>query len=217
MAETHSKMFIENLKSDNPDEQTVTITLFTSILKCTDLPGLYPVDESSSTMTFGFWYTLQDDILSTPPAECAEYLLKVKPYYRDLVCIMLRKSMFPIVEDSNSWTLDDKEVFRCYRQDIADTFMYCYNVLNLEMLDIVYTKLNEALQKCNNDGVIISCYWNEIETCLHAFSAVAESIEWENLYLPKLMVILKNIPYANLHTRVLATALETVGKIWRFA
>lgn len=147
------------------------------------------------------------------PAQSAEYLLKIKPYYRDLVCIMLRKSMFSNGEDGHSWTLDDKEVFRCYRQDIADTFMYCYNVLNLELLDIIYTKLNEALQKCNNNGVIIRTHWNEIETCLHAFSAVAESIEWENLYLPKLMVILKSIPYSELHSKVLATALETVGKV----
>lgn len=158
----------------------------------------------------------QDDILSMDPAECAEYLLKVKPYYRDLVCIMLRKSMFPDLQEGHSWTLDDKEVFRCYRQDIADTFMYCYNVLNLELLDIIYTKLNEALQKCSNNGVVIPTYWNQIETCLHAFSAVAESIEWENLYLPKLMVILKNIPYAELHSKVLATALETVGRFVHF-
>lgn len=145
-------------------------------------------------------------------AECAQLLLKIKPYYRDLVCIMLRKSMFPSSEESHHWTLDDKEVFRCYRQDIADTFMYCYNVLNLEMLDIISTKLNEALQKCNNNGTIVPSYWNEIETCLHAFSAVAESIEWENLYLPKLMAVLKDIPYGELHTRVMTTALETVGK-----
>lgn len=54
--------------------------------------------------------------------------------------------MFPVIEDS-TWTLEDKEVFRCYRQDIADTFMYCYVVLNLEMLDILMSKLSEALRQ----------------------------------------------------------------------
>lgn len=113
--------------------------------------------------------------------------------------------MFPIGEN---WSLDDRETFRCYRQDIADTFMYCYNVLNLELLDILSTQLSEALQKCNSNGNS----WNEIETCLHAFSAVAESIEWENLYLPKLMGVLKEIPYGQLHTKVFTSALETVGR-----
>lgn len=59
IADTHSKTFINNLKSQNPEEQRISFDLFNSILKCTNLPGLYPVDESSSTLTFGFWYTLQ--------------------------------------------------------------------------------------------------------------------------------------------------------------
>lgn len=120
--------------------------------------------------------------------------------------------MFPNMDNGNQWSLDDKEVFRCYRQDVADTFMYCYNVLNIEMLDILNTKLTEALEKSSNkDGGFTSDYWNEIETCLHAYGAVSECIEMENLYLPKLMVTLKNIPYGRLPTRVLASALETVG------
>lgn len=134
----------------------------------------------------------------------------IKPYYRDLVCVLLRKAMFPLVDD-NTWSLDDKEVFRCYRQDIADTFMYCYNVLNLEMLDILNTKLTEALTKKDSSGAAQPIMWNEVETCLHAFGAVAESIEMESLYLPKLMVTIKGIPFNELPARVMMTALETVG------
>ncbi|RZC40401.1 importin-13, partial [Asbolus verrucosus] len=210
IADVHSKMFINNLKSENPEEQRISFDFFNSILKCTNLPGLYPVDESSSTLTFGFWYTLQDDILSLETAECAQLLLMIKPYYRDLVCIMLRKSMYPLNEDGD-WSLDDKEVFRCYRQDIADTFIYCYNVLNLEMLDILNSKLIEALHKNNTTGVPPPIQWNEVETCLHAFGAIAESIELENLYLPKLMITIKDIPFGDLHKKVMASALETVG------
>ncbi|EFA09709.1 importin-13 [Tribolium castaneum] len=210
IADVHSKIFINNLKSENVDEQRISFDFFNSILKCTNLPGLYPVDESSSTLTFGFWYTLQDDILSLETAECAQLLLMIKPYYRDLVCIMLRKSMFPLNEDGD-WSLDDKEVFRCYRQDIADTFIYCYNVLNLEMLDILNSKLIEALHKNNTSVVPPPIQWNEVETCLHAFGAIAESIELENLYLPKLMVTIKEIPFTDLHKKVMASALETVG------
>lgn len=152
-------------------------------------------------------------MLALETVECAQLLLKIKPYYRELVIVMLQKSMFPKGENSQNWSSDDRETFRCYRQDIADTFMYCYNVLNLELLDILSTQLSEALQKCNGNGSIGGGHWNEIETCLHAFSAVAESIEWENLYLPKLMTVLKEIPYGQLHTKVLTSALETVGTI----
>ncbi|CAH1099739.1 unnamed protein product [Psylliodes chrysocephalus] len=210
IGDSHSKVFIDNLKSQDPDEQRISFDLLNFILKCSNLPGFYPIDESSSTLTFGFWYTLQDDVISLDTSECASLILMIKPYYRDLVCIMLRKSMFPVIEDS-TWTLEDKEVFRCYRQDIADTFMYCYVVLNLEMLDILMSKLSEALRTENNNTVSQAIQWNEVETVLHAFGAVAESIEYENLYLPKLMATIKNIPFSELHIRVMATALETVG------
>nr|CAH7738201.1 unnamed protein product [Callosobruchus chinensis] len=211
IADSHSKIFIDNLKSQNPEEQRIAFDLLNSILKCTNLPGLYPVDESSSTLTFGFWYTLQDDIISLGTAECAQLILTVKPYYRDLVCIMLRKSMYPTI-DNSAWSLDDKEVFRCYRLDIADTFMYCYVILNLEMLDLLNTKLNEALKKdCTNGISPQTIQWTEVETVLHAFGAVAEGLEYENLYLPKLMQTIKSIPFNELNSKVMTTALHTVG------
>ncbi|KAB0794665.1 hypothetical protein PPYR_11504 [Photinus pyralis] len=210
IADTHAKLLISYLKSANPEEQQLTTDILACILGCSNLRGIYPVDESSSSLPFGFWYTLQDDILSLDSAECAELLRIVKPYYRQLVCILLRKSMYPnIWEDPPNvcWSLDDKEMFRCYRQDVADTFMYCYNVLNLEMLDILQSKLLEALVECHK----FSMNWNAVESCLHAFAAVSECIEWETLYLPKLMSTIKDIPYDDLHIKVLATALDTVG------
>lgn len=47
------------MKSENQEEQIISFNLFNSIMKCTNLPGYYPVDEMSSILTFGFWYTLQ--------------------------------------------------------------------------------------------------------------------------------------------------------------
>lgn len=91
--------------------------------------------------------------------------------------------------------------------------IYCYNVLNVELLDILNRKLTEAIVKCKDNGRIVSENWPYIETCLHAYYAVAESIDYEDVYLPKLMLILKDIPYQELHTRVLAMALDTFGKL----
>lgn len=152
----------------------------------------------------------KDDIISLDTPECAQLILLIKPYYRDLVYIMLRKSMYPTIDDS-SWSLDDKEVFRCYRQDIADTFMYCYVVLNVEMLDILNTKLNEALKRGMQSDMRHPIQWNEVETVLHALGAISESIESENFYLPKLMNMIKNIPFNELNLKVMETSLETIG------
>lgn len=205
-ADTHCKLFLSHLiPTTNPnDSPHITHMLLQTILECTNAPGSYPIDETCSTLTFGFWYTLQDDVMSGDQQPML-LLQEIKPYYRQLVAILLQKANFPRDEKSSSWTLDDKEMFRCYRQDIADTYMYCYAILNLEMLDTLHTHLSEALAQLS---------WPGIESCLHAFTAVAESIEMENLYLPKLMLALKDIPFAELsaqNKRVLCASLETVG------
>ncbi|KAK9881689.1 hypothetical protein WA026_017206 [Henosepilachna vigintioctopunctata] len=202
LADNQSRLFLENLQSDNIEVQNISFDIYKSVLECSSLPGFYPVDETASILAFPFWYTLQEDVLSASSLESAKLLLQIKPFYRELVCILLIKSTCPL--DPTTWSEDDREVFRCYRQDIADTFVYCYNVLNLEMLDILHTKLTESLVR----DVI---QWNEVETSLHAYSSVAECIEMENLYLPKLMNLIKDIPYDNLNIKVLESALDSVG------
>lgn len=110
-ADSHAKQFIKNLRSENEEERRVSTDLLNSILSCSDLPGMYPIDESSSILSFGFWYTLQDDVLSYGTAEFAALMLVIKPYYRQLVCVLLRKSMYPSKwEDGKPvcWSLDDK-------------------------------------------------------------------------------------------------------------
>ena len=46
-----------------------------------------------------------------------------------LVDSLLRKAMYNLKE--NEWTPDQRESFRCYRTDIADTIMYCFNILRV--------------------------------------------------------------------------------------
>nr|XP_023016912.1 importin-13 [Leptinotarsa decemlineata] len=207
VGESQSEVFIENLSNPNPEEKSISFQLLNSILKCTDLPGSYPVDELCSTFTFGFWFTLQDEIISMNAARCAQLLLIVKPYYRHLVCILLRKGMYPY---DDNWSQEDQELFRCHRQDIADTFVHCYIVLNIEMLDILNTKLDEALRKTDEHGATRTIRWNELESVLHAYGAVAEGIESENLYIPKLMNTLGDIPFNEMNVKLMATALETI-------
>lgn len=59
LGDTHSNIFIKNLIDENTEEYKISMDLFSCVLQCTNLPGMYPVDESSSIMSFSFWYTLQ--------------------------------------------------------------------------------------------------------------------------------------------------------------
>ena len=59
------------------------------------------------------------------------------PIYEELVNALMRKAMYSLQE--NEWTADQREAFRCYRTDIADTIMYCY-------VSILYTMYQYVTQ-----------------------------------------------------------------------
>ena len=52
-----------------------------------------------------------------------------------LVDSLLRKAMYNLKE--NEWTPDQRESFRCYRTDIADTIMYCFNILRVNINPLI--------------------------------------------------------------------------------
>ena len=71
-----------------------------------------------------------------------------------LVDSLLRKAMYNLKE--NEWTPDQRESFRCYRTDIADTIMYCFNILrvsNIKHGDLVQCFNYHLLEKNINSYV----------------------------------------------------------------
>lgn len=137
-----------------------------------------------------------------------KFLHTVKSYYQRLVLVFLKKSAYsPQWGNHTKWSLDDRELFRCYRQDIADTYLYCYNVLNVEMLALLLEKLDSALVEYKSKRA----HWSQVESCLHAFMAIAETIMEDNQYIPRFLDILRTIPYHEMNRKVLAMALDNVS------
>ena len=91
--------------------------------------------------------------------------------YHKLVEALLKKSMYPLNE--TGWTLDQKESFRCYRTDIADTIMYCFNILRNNLLHQLLGHLDQAITKCHENNTE---NWPYLEACLYAWSAIGESL-----------------------------------------
>jgi len=54
-----------------------------------------------------------------------EILNIIRPFYKKLIVILMRKSMQPC--DMSDWSREDKDTFRCYRQDIEDTYVRMSN------------------------------------------------------------------------------------------
>lgn len=189
IGETHSREFLIALAGGSNDvthKQTAT-DLVELLLNCSSQPGRYPTDETRSCIPFGFWYALQDDLatLDQPLEKWA--LLALKPIYTRLAEALLEKSTLPCRQELCN--ANERELFRCYRQDIADTLDYCYKVLQEDLLKMVLERLVRAI--CDNKN------WTDVEASLHAFKALAEAVGSRNVrYVPEMIhAILSYIPY----------------------
>uniref|UniRef100_A0A1B6C273 Importin-13 n=1 Tax=Clastoptera arizonana TaxID=38151 RepID=A0A1B6C273_9HEMI len=198
-AEAHPRKLLNSLVSGTGES---TMKLIHIILSCSNAPGHYPTDESYSQLPCGFWHFLQDE-MSTCEKEQYEALLPLLfPVYQNLALVLIRKGEFHRSEISAA----DKEVFRCYRQDIADSLNYCYNVLRESLLDLLLDQLKSCLQTTTPE------VWQPLESILHGFTAVAESVNaTENKRLPMFFSTLHTLPFNKLNIRVAITALDAVG------
>lgn len=129
--ESQNRILLSGLRSDSrPEHRELYQRIIQEILRCTNKPGIYPVEESCSTLAMGFWFMLQDEVVSLPDeTERAKCLTIIQPLYSHLTRILVNKMEQPNDETIDLWGADDLETFRCYRQDISDTLNYCYDVI----------------------------------------------------------------------------------------
>lgn len=207
--ECHSRTILSGICTESPEHHEIYIRIVNEILLCTDKPGIYPVEESCSTLAMGFWFMLQDEVLSYDNAvERQKCLEAIQPVYAHLVKILVRKSRLPDEQNVAKWNSDDLETFRCYRQDIADTLLCCFDVLHDQILRLMSETLDDGIQAIQAS----TSNWPILEASIHGFCAISqqiESIEYEDVV--KLMRVLNEIPYEKMNEKLLGTALETMG------
>lgn len=122
--ECHSRLLIAGVLAESAEHRNLYMRLIHEILQCTDKPGIYPVEESCSILAMGFWYMLQDEVLSNENvAQKTKALELIGPLYSHLTLILVRKAQQPDELSIDKWNADDLETFRCYRQDISDTLV----------------------------------------------------------------------------------------------
>lgn len=123
--ECHSKLLVSGVLSESADHSSLYMRLINEILQCTNKPGIYPVEESCSILSMGFWYMLQDEVLSHEAVLAAKDkgLQLLGQLYSHLTEILIRKAQQPDEASLEKWSTDDLETFRCYRQDISDTLV----------------------------------------------------------------------------------------------
>ncbi|XP_078575480.1 importin-13-like isoform X4 [Branchiostoma floridae x Branchiostoma japonicum] len=205
IGENHSKVLLES----TGEHKQNSLELIKIIMMCTGLPGRYPVDETASDMTFSFWYILQDDMIASEPQVFQEHCAYFIPLYMNLVEIMLIKVQYPPDSEYASWTAEEKEQFRCYRQDIADTLVYAFNLLRDSLLNFLFAMLSTILQQDSKQQEEI---WQPTEGCLHAFLSIGESVDPEECSDQCILNMFNLIPKVPItHVRLAETTLYTIG------
>nr|CAD7574619.1 unnamed protein product [Timema californicum] len=205
LCESHSRLLLDTLLVDGASKRDI-LQVLQIILECSDSAGVYPTEETTSQLAFSYWFILQDDIIGSETQHYSLYVSMLSPVYRRLAEILLRKSMLP--ETDETGTADERELLRCYRQDAADTMMYCYNVLREDLLKLLHSKLEDALLKFDKDP----SQWQPLESCLHAFLSVSECVQTsETDNLPKFLATLQKLPFQRLDVRVMSTVLDAIG------
>ncbi|XP_071874439.1 importin-13-like protein cdm [Bombus fervidus] len=205
IGEAHSRTFLNALVEEGNETQKWTVEgLIELLLQCSEQAGRYPTNETRSSIPFGFWYALQDYLPTLDQPYESRALLILKPIYARLAQALLRKSTLPLTH-SEAGDVDERELFRCYRQDVADALDYCYRVLGQDLLVLLGQRLSQTLNSSQR--------WTEVESTLHAFEAIADSVGIEEShYIPALMdLVLSHIPYDHYPGEVLACACSTMG------
>ena len=204
--ETHSRLMLDwTMESE---EGTMTSSRVVAIvLRISSCKAQFPTQETLSEIPFGFWYIFQDDIIACEPQQYQRCVGVFGSAYHQLVDAMLKKSMYPL--NDADWTSDQREAFRCYRTDVADTIMYCHNILRHDLLKLLNDRLDEAMTMTKANA---TASWPYLETCLYAWSAIGESMaeEEENDLLVQFLTKLPTIPYGD-NVKVISSALDCIG------
>uniref|UniRef100_A0AAQ5X0I4 Importin-13 n=1 Tax=Amphiprion ocellaris TaxID=80972 RepID=A0AAQ5X0I4_AMPOC len=202
LGENHSRTLLEQV-----DHWQSFLALVNMIMFCTGIPGHYPVNETTSSLTLTFWYTLQDEIMSFESDKQAVYLQVYRPVYFQLVDVLLHKAQFPSDQEYASWSSDEKEQFRIYRVDISDTLMYVYEMLGAELLSNLYDKLGRLLTNAEQPTS-----WQHTEALLYGFQSIAETIDVN--YSDVIPGLIGLIPRININNVQLAdTVMFTIGAL----
>ncbi|XP_048762818.2 importin-13-like [Ostrea edulis] len=187
-----------------PDTRETTLNFINLVLTCTSIPGHFPVDENFSNMFFTFWYLLQDGIQDSPVERAKVLHQMFCPVFLSLIQTLLIKVQYPEEEEYNSWTKDEKEQFRCYRQDIGDTMMYSYGILKEPLLGFMCNMLNSAAENPKETQ------WQLIEAIFFLFSSVAENVDLEEeVHIPSMLSVLPKLPFSNI--KYISAALKMIG------
>jgi hypothetical protein len=151
-----------------------TDKFFFMMLSISGIQGVFPVDEDVSHGALYFWFLVEEIIIELDLIGKGLHSGIVDIYCK-LVTILLQKSLFPT--NWSSWSQNTKDQFLSYRNDISDTYGYCFEVIQEKSFDI-FIEVCEASVSGN--------YWL-LESSVFGIKSLSDYLS--SKHLPSLMKI----------------------------
>ncbi|CAF1103848.1 unnamed protein product [Rotaria sp. Silwood1] len=172
------------------------------VMKCTEMKGQYPIEETCSALTFSFWNALEEEVNSINEKPNQEILLELfRPYFEHLIEVLISKGKLP--DNENIFTYEDKELFRCYRSDIIDTMICMYNILGNRALEVLVNYLSISIEQNQS--------WQIQESIIQLIGAIYEYIPSdEDQVLPRIFLLLPKLNFSN--SIIINTTLIVLGR-----
>ncbi|CAF3539923.1 unnamed protein product [Adineta steineri] len=172
------------------------------VMKCTNMKGQYPIEETCSELTFNFWHALKEEITSTNEDKNQAILLEIfRPYFEHLIEVLISKGQIP--ENENVFTSEDKELFRSYRLNIIDTMMCMYDVLGNRAIEVLGNHLLISIDQNQS--------WQRQESIIYLVGSGSEYIQSdENQILPSIFSLIPKLNFSN--NLIIRTTLTVLGQ-----
>ncbi|CAB3243920.1 unnamed protein product [Arctia plantaginis] len=196
LGECHANVLVQYAENET-EAGNGARQLIELLLSAQAAPGHYPLHETRSNLVFGFWYTLQDEVLNVDDSE-HDINPVWRPVFSRLLTSLVKKSEAPA---NLPLSRDDLELLRCYRQDIADTVMYCYGILGGQCWTCVEGAYAAAADECGR------------EAALHVFCALADVAPAQHAPAALLALLQRALheAHSSHNKRMLNTALDCLG------
>ncbi|CAF3635011.1 unnamed protein product [Rotaria socialis] len=188
--------------STTPNSQMLAHNFCRLVMKCTEIKGQYPIDETCSIIALEFWNTLEEEVTSINEKINQEARLEFfRPYFEYLIEVLILKGQLPANE--NIFTNEDKETFRCYRSAIIETMICMHNALDKRAMKVLLNRLLISIEQ--------SQAWQMQESIVQLTGAVSECISPdENQDLPHIFSLLPKLKFSN--SLIMNTTLIVLGK-----
>lgn len=231
-AENHSRLFLKIVLCDDiqiPHEWQTTLKrdildIIQLILECSAAPGSFAVDEKYSDMTFPFWFSFLENFYYYSDSFNDMICEIFNPLVDMLLVISLQKLRYPSAKAyAEVWTDEQREAFRCYRQDTGDNISLLINFPRSR--DRILAKLRQVfmdeLQGMTQNEIIDrdQC-WQGLEAAIFSLKSISESIAFDEVqHVPDILTAMNQIPFDETHRLLYCSACEMISAFsdWLYA